>query len=162
MTDDQHRRLWIRAFAVCEVATPGAMAVALITKSAAGVVVVLVLSPMLMVLLLLTMPRRRVVPPHLQGLDDEQRRLVAALADTGARAPDPVLAEAVVAQARRQRTGHIILLASGTAPVGLRLPDVLAGDADPVDTVLVVVWMVLAGFLIRGLVRTTRAIAVKR
>ncbi len=115
-----------------------------------------------MVLLLFTVPRRNVVPPHLQGLDDDQRRLVAALANRGARAPDPVLAEAVVAHARRQRTGHILFLVSGAIPVGLRLPELLAGDADAVETALILVWLVLAGFLVRGLVRTTRAIAANR
>jgi hypothetical protein len=38
----------------------------------------------------------------------------------------------------------------------------LAGDANPVETVLVLAWVVLAGFLVRGLVRTTRAIAANR
>lgn len=113
MTSEERWRLWKGACAVSMVLNIGAMAVALVTRSVAGVVVVLGLSPVLMIALLVTIPRRRAVPPHLQGLDHDQRRLVAALATSGARAPDPVLAEAVVAQARRQRTGHVFFLMSG-------------------------------------------------
>lgn len=162
MTDHQRWLLWKSAVVVGMVVIAAAMTVALVTKSAAGVVVVLVLSPALMMLLLFTVPRRKVVPPHLQGLDDEQRRLVVALANTGTPAPDPILAEAVVAQARRQRTGHILFLVSGAIPVALRLPEMLAGDAGGVDTAVILFWLVLAGFLIRGLVRTTKAIAANR
>ena len=105
------------------------------------------------------------MPPYLQGLDNDQRRLVAALASSGGRAPDPVLADAVVASARRQRTGHALFLASGAIPVGVRLSHLLAGDAGTggaFDAVIILVWLVLAGFLTRGLVRTTKAISANR
>jgi hypothetical protein len=162
MTGEERWRRWWGAFVAAMALSVGGLAVALVTKSAAGVVIVLALSPALMIVLLITAPRRNVAPPHLQGLDHDERRLVVALASTGTPAPDPVLAEAVVVQARRQRTGHIVFLLSGAVPVGFRLPDVLAGDAGAFDTVVIVIWLVLAGFLVRGLVRTTRAIAANR
>jgi hypothetical protein len=163
MTDDQRWRRWKIAFAAGIVLSIGAMAVALAAKSVAGVVVVLMLIPVLMLLLLVTLPRRT-IPPYLQGLDEEQRHLVAALADSGDRAPDPILADAVVAYARRQRTGHIVVLVSGALPVGFRLSHLLAGagSARAFDSVVIVVWLVAAGFLGRGLVRSIRAISANR
>jgi hypothetical protein len=162
MTEDERWRWRTRFVVVCMVLIAGAMAAALVTESAAGVVIVLALSTLLMAALLFTTARGSVVPPHLHGLDDDQRRLVAALANRGARAPDPVLAEAVAAHARRLRTGHILFLVSSALTVGFRLPELLAGDADAVETALVLLWLVLAGFLVRGLVRATRAISANR
>lgn len=165
MTLDERWRLWKGLVAALLVLMAGAMAVTVVKQSAAGVVVVLGLSALLVALLFTANFRDQVVPPYLQGLDNDQRRLVAALARSGGRAPDPVLAGAVVASARRQRTGHALFLASGAIPVGVRLSHLLAGGAGAggaFDTVVILVWLVLAVFLTRGLVRTTKAISANR
>ena len=62
-----------------------------------------------------------------------------------------------------QRRGQAVVLASGSVPVGFRLSHLLPGTAGSLavlDQIVIVVWLVIAGFLVRALVRTTRAIAV--
>jgi hypothetical protein len=64
--------------------------------------------------------RRGEVPAHLQDLEVDQRRLVSATVNSGARCPDPRLAGAVVAQARTQVRALSALLLSAVIGVGLR------------------------------------------
>lgn len=145
-------------------------ALAVITRNMAALLVALaVLGATIAALAVFgTRARRRLEyyrPPYLAHLDAEQVRLVTATAERGGRAPDPVLAEAVVAHARHQRTGHVLLLVSNTLLVGLRMSHLLAGHAGAgavLDLALIAFWLVAAVFLVRALQRAQRAIDVNR
>ena len=80
MTDEERWRRWKGAVALGMVLTLVAMAVALATKSLAGVIMVLVLTSALMMFLLLTVPRGKVwlvlagIPGPRPGARDEGHR----------------------------------------------------------------------------------------
>ena len=99
----------------------------------------------------------RVVPPPLQGLDAEQRRLVIEAVNAGRAAPDPALAGAVLAMARRQRTATVLFLLSAALGVYLRIDSLAAGSGSPAfDLALITFWFVTAAAAVRTLVRARR------
>jgi len=101
------------------------LGVALATQSRLGVMVALALPAVfaVCVLPLAIRARRRsgpIVPPELQGLDPQDRRIVAAALSGGGRVADPELARAVVAQARRQQRVTALFIVSSASGVVLR------------------------------------------
>ena len=141
-----------------------AMGVAVVFRSATALVVIMGLTVAAAVAAPALRTRRErnaPLPPGLDPLEAEQRRLILAAVHRGARISDPALAPAVVAVARRQRRVHAVFLASGAVPVGFRAADLLSATAGRagVDRIVVVVWLVAAGVLVRGMVRATQAIA---
>jgi hypothetical protein len=103
--------------------------------------------------------RRGDVPPHLQGLEVDQRRLVTATVNSGARCPDPRLAGAVVAHARLAQRPMAALLLSALIGAGLRassLPSARAGERI-VDVVGLLFFVFIGAMAVRNLVRARRA-----
>ena len=101
-------------------------------------------------------------PTSLNRLEPEQRRQVTRAVGRGQRIDDPELAPAAIALARRQRTSFVLMLISGALAIAITISDLASGTRGAgagFDGAVVVVWLVLAPFMLRSLLRARRAIA---
>jgi len=168
MNEIQRRRLWLQILIGTAAFLTLAMAVALAIGTGTAVIVVLAAGPVVAVgvVALMVYDRRRhgpMVPPSLEGLDPDERRIVAATANSGARADDPRLAPAVIAAARRQQRAMLVLVGFGLLSLVSSVGGRVAGDGlRPFDAILVAFWLVAAAFAGRYIMRARRAINANR
>ena len=155
MTEEQRWRWWTRSGVAVTVLVAVGIAVAAVTRSTALLAVILALLVVALVTMVVVKSRPGApVPPALHGLDVEQRRLVTEAVKAGRPAPDPALAPAVAAVARRQQTAMVLLILSAGIGLYLRIESLQSGSGSPAfDWAVIAFWLFVAAGAVRVLVR---------
>lgn len=151
-----------RIYSSGAVLSMGLLAVSLLARSPVGVLIAFAFSAVFGIVLIgeaVLARRRGELPPHLAGLEPDQRRLVSATVNSGAACPDPRLAGAVVTEARLKLRATTALMLSALIAIGLRIASLQSsrGVERILDVIFLVFFVFVTTYAVPALVRAKRA-----